>query len=308
MSDAAPLDTLFHDAVADIDAGDVAALERRLAAHPRLVHERLEAPGAWLRDAIGAALDGFFARPYLLWFVAEDAVRVGTLPANIAEVTRAIVRALDRERPASRQEQLDYALRLVAWSWVAARCGVQRALVDVLVDAGATLDGRPEDALVNGHAEAAAHLVARGAAPTLASALCLGRWEDVARLAPVADPAQRRFALVLAALNGRAEGVRRALQAGADPNAPSEHLYAHGTPLHHAVCSGSLETVQALVDAGAHLDARDTLWGGTAVGWAEHYVEESRDGERHLRYSAILAWLRGRAPATRVDGSADASA
>ena len=304
MSDAARLDTLVRDAVAEIDAGDVAALERRLAANPRLVHERLEAPGAWLRDAVGGALDGFFARPYLLWFVAEDAVRVGTLPPNIADVTRTIVRAIDLERPASRQEQLDYALRLVAWSWVAARCGVQRALIDVLADAGARLDGAPEDALVNGHADAAAHLIARGAAPTLASALCLGRWDDAARLAPAADPVQRRFALVLAALNGKAEGVRRALEAGADPNPPSEHLYAHGTPLHHAVCSGSLETVQALVDAGARLDARDTLWNGTPVGWAEHYVEENPDGERHLRYSAILAWLRGRAPATRVDGRA----
>ena len=304
MSDTATLDAVFRDAVAAIDAGDVAALEGTLTAHPELVRERLESPGAWLRDVVGDALDGFFARPWLLWFVAEDPVRRDTLPPNIADAARAIVCALDRERPASRQEQLDYALRLVAWSWVAARCGVQRALIDVLADAGATLDGCPDDALVNGHADAAAHLIARGAAPTLASALYLGRMEDAARLAPLADAAQRQFALVLCALGGRAEGVRAVLDAGADPTAPSGHLYSHGTPLHHAVCSGSLETVRALVDAGARLDARDTLWDGTPLGWAEHFVEQHAGGERHAGYAAILAWLRGRAPATRVDDSA----
>src|SRR6478672_11679694 len=78
------LDSLFHEAVLAIDAGDVAALERLLVLHPRLLCERLESPGAWLRDQVGGALEGFFSRPYLLWFVAEDPVRNGKLPANIA--------------------------------------------------------------------------------------------------------------------------------------------------------------------------------------------------------------------------------
>lgn len=302
-ADAAALDLLFRDAVAEIDAGDVPALERRLRAHPELVRERLEAPGAWLRDVVGGALDGFFARPYLLWFVAEDPVRRDTMPTNAADVAQAIVRAVDRDSPASRQEQIDYALRLVAWSWVAARCGVQRALADVLVDAGASTDGVPDDALVNGHADAAAHLLARGARPTLASALCLGRWDDAARLASEADAATRQFALVLAALNGQAEGVRRALADGADPGAPSDRLYSHGTPLHHAVCSGSLETVRALADAGAPLGVRDTLWDGTPLGWAEHYVAQHPSGERRERYLAIARWLRGRDTATNVGGA-----
>ena len=77
MRDAELLDTLFREAVAAIDAGDVATLERLLAQHPRLVRDRLKSPGAWLRSQIGEALDGFFRRPYLLWFVTEDAVRTG---------------------------------------------------------------------------------------------------------------------------------------------------------------------------------------------------------------------------------------
>jgi peptide-methionine (S)-S-oxide reductase len=46
------------------------------------VRDRLESPGAWLRDKVGGALDGFFRQPYLLWFVAEDPVRNGKLPGN----------------------------------------------------------------------------------------------------------------------------------------------------------------------------------------------------------------------------------
>ncbi|HSE26927.1 MAG TPA: hypothetical protein VLA95_01760, partial [Gemmatimonadales bacterium] len=213
------------------------------------MRERLDAPGAWLRDLVGSALDGFFARPWLLWFVAEDPVRTGTLPPNIAAAAKAILAAVRRQAPGTLQEQVDHTLRLVAWSPVAARCGVQLSLIDVLIQAGASPDGRPEDALVNGNLPAAARLIARGARPTLASALCLERWDDVERLAPEATPAQLQFAYILSALNGQAEAVRRALDLGADLGAPSPELYSHATAVHHAVCSGSLETVRTLVEA-----------------------------------------------------------
>src|SRR5262245_62219600 len=112
MPDPENLDALFREAVAAIDAGEVSTLERLLAAHPRLVRDRLEAPGAWLRDKVGGAVEagGFFERPYLLWFIAEDPVRSGTLPPNIAAVARAILHAARSEGVESLQEQLDYAL------------------------------------------------------------------------------------------------------------------------------------------------------------------------------------------------------
>ena len=91
------LDSLFREAVSAIDAGDVAELERLLTAHPELARERLQSPGRWLRDKVGGALDGFFQRPYLLWFVAEDPVRNGKLPRNIAQVTRTIIQAAKRD-------------------------------------------------------------------------------------------------------------------------------------------------------------------------------------------------------------------
>src|ERR671937_29091 len=98
MDDRDVLDSLFREAVSAIDAGDVAALERLLAAYPRLVRDRLDSPGAWLRDQVGGAMDGFFRQPYLLWFVAEDPVRTGKLPGNIAQVTRAIIQAAKRRQ------------------------------------------------------------------------------------------------------------------------------------------------------------------------------------------------------------------
>jgi hypothetical protein len=41
---------------------------------------------------------------------------------------------------------------------VAQRCGVQIERIDTLVDAGASPDGAPDCALVNGHGAAAEHL------------------------------------------------------------------------------------------------------------------------------------------------------
>lgn len=98
----------------------------------------------------------------------------------------------------------------------------------------------------------------------------------------------------LAALNGRAAAVRRLLAVGADPQAPSEDLYNHGTPLHHAVWSGCLEAVQVLVAAGAKLDVRDTVHHGTPLGWADYAQSTQKDPERAERYDEIAAYLRER--------------
>jgi len=134
VDDPEVLDSLFHEAVTAIDAGDVVTLERLLAAHPRLVRDRLGSPGTWLRDQVGGALDGFFQQPYLLWFVAEDPVRQGRLPRNIAEVTRAILQAAEREGVDSLPEQLRYTLHLAVCSPVGREDGLQRELIDALFE------------------------------------------------------------------------------------------------------------------------------------------------------------------------------
>ena len=293
MNSSAKLDSLFREAVAAVDAGDVTTVERLTREHPELVRERLERPGAWLRDKVGKAVDGFFKKPYLLWFTAEDPVRNDTLPGNIAEVARTIIDAARRANVASLQEQLDYALTLVGWSWVAHRCGVQLQLIDVLVDAGASMAGVPDSALVNGHVAAAERLLERGATLTLATAVCTGRLADIPRLAAATSARDKQMTLVLAALNGHAAGLVRLLHVGGvDVNAPSKDLYSHATPLHHAVSSGSLDAVKVLVRAGAKLTARDTAHRGTPLGWAEHYESEQHGADAKRRYAAIADYLR----------------
>jgi peptide-methionine (S)-S-oxide reductase len=145
---------------------------------------------------------------------------------------------------------------------------------------------------VNGNFGATEHLVRRGAELTFAAAVCLGRWNDVDRLLPTTSDSQKQFAFVLAALHGDVDAIRRLIRAGADLNAPSADLYSHGTPLHHAVSSGSLEAVKALVEARANLEAKDSAWGGTPLGWAHYYLEQGQGNRPRKQYTEIAKYLR----------------
>src|SRR5262249_17568896 len=154
---------------------------------------------------------------YLLWFVAEDPVRNGKLPKNIAAIARTIICAAERGSVASLPEQIAYALRLVCWSWIARECGGQIELIDALLEAGASPDGldvyegrfgsHADSAVYNRNYAAAEHLLERGAAATLTAAVCLNRWEDAERLAQMATREDKENAFVQAALGGNAEAL-----------------------------------------------------------------------------------------------------
>ena len=292
MNDAEVLDSLFYEAVAAIDAADVDTLERLLAEHPRLARDRLKEPGAWLRTQIGPALDGFFRHPYLLWFLTEDAVRTGRLPADVGALARAIVHAARRSSAKNLQELLDSTLHFAVCSPVGREDGRQLELLDVLLEAGASTEGAPVQALICYNSAAAEHLLERGARLTLPAAVCLDRWDDVARLGPTASAEEKQVALALAALNGKAEGLRRLLPFRVDVNAFSSGFYTHATPLHHAVWSGALDAVKVLVEAGARLDTKDKAERATPLGWVEYALSLPKNAESGKQFAEIATYLR----------------
>ena len=144
----AELDVLFREAVAAIDAGNVAALDRLLQQHPELVRDRLTEPGEWVRNQIGSALDGFFKNPYLLWFVTEDAVRTGQLSTNVGAIARTLIQAARRSGVPNLQQQLDSTLHFAVCSPIGRDNGRQLELLDVLIDAGASTEGAPVQAFI----------------------------------------------------------------------------------------------------------------------------------------------------------------
>jgi ankyrin repeat protein len=84
-----------------------------------------------------------------------------------------------------------------------------------------------------------------------------------------AAPEERQSAFGLAVINRRLEVARLCLDAGADPN----HflpIHRHSLPLHQAAIDDNVPMLKLLVERGARLDTRDTLWKGTPLGWAVH--------------------------------------
>ena len=161
-----------------------------------------------------------------------------------------------------------------------AEAGVQLALVDTLLDFGAAIEGRGSGhwvsplmtALAFGYLSAAKALAKRGArVDNIAAAAGLGWVADARRLLARASREDRHRALVLAAQHGHAEIVRLFLDAGEDPNRFNpKGNHAHSTPLHQAVWSDHIAVVRLLVERGARLDIKDTIYQGTPLGWAEY--------------------------------------
>jgi hypothetical protein len=284
MSNADITDPIFLKAVEAVDSGNLEVLQELISGNPRLLTERLPTNEK-----------GYFKDPYLLWFVADNPIRIPALPLNIIEVTRLLVDGLLKTSSDSIQHQLDYTLGLVATGRIPRECGVQIALMDLLIDAGAK-PGGGMGAFANSNIEAANHLINRGGILTLPAAICLERMDDVERLLPIASSDQKLTALTAAAFLGQADMVKLLLGHGIQPNGypdSNSGFHSHATPLHQAVSSGSLETVELLVEAGASLNAPDKIYNGTPLGWAKHMqAEPIFNKESKHKYALIAAYLK----------------
>ena len=244
----------FRRAVDLLDAGDAAGLRAHLQQHPNLAQQRMLLEGG-----------NYFRNPTLLEFVAENPTRRGTLPANIVEMTKAILNA------GASQAALDETLMLIASSAVTHKCDVQIPLIDLLCDQGADPNRATRTAAMYGEFEAVQALIRRGARIDLPIAAALARIEDAHDLLPAADPEDRHWAMALAAQFGSVAIMRMLLDAGEDPNRYNPvGGHSHSTPLHQAALAGHRDVAHLLVERGASLDLKDTMWHSTPAGWAEH--------------------------------------
>jgi len=253
-------DPSFRAAVAALQHGDVARLAALLDAEPRLLHDRIQDPAAYR----ASNRYDYFLDPKLFWFIANNPHRVDHLPANIVEVARTML-----ERGVERAD-LDAALALVMTSQSARDEGHQRALTELLLDAGAT--PVPDVMLVTAgqrQTEILRLLLARGVPMSPVIAATLGEVDVLPALLADADHDTVQAAFATAVLNRHLEAARLALDAGADVDAFLP-IHPHSTALHQAADNDDLPMLRLLLARGAHTDILDTMWGGTARDWAEH--------------------------------------
>lgn len=254
-------DPEFQRAVDLIDSGEVDRLKELLDRIPTL----LTATAGEDETFAG----GYFANPRLLWFVAENPIRNGRLPANIAEVTAAIIEASQLHGVDDLVKQANYTMSLVTSGLVARECNQQRRLCEVLIAAGANPNSGITSALAHRETAACRTLLDCGADLTLPLAAGLGMEDETNRLKKDASDELKQEGLIMAAINGQHRTTRILADSGTDLNAFNPPgMHAHSTPLHQAVYSGCLSTVCALVTRGADPTIKDKIFSGDAMGWA----------------------------------------
>jgi ankyrin repeat protein len=261
----------FESAVEAVVNGDLAALEDALRRDPALVRAR---------SSRVCCFDPPAHRVTLLHYVAANGVEAyrQKTPPNAVEIARALLQAgAEPDALADMYGAECTTMSMLVSSSHPAEAGLQVPLVELLLDFGAAIEGRGTrkwgtpvfTALAFGMLDAAKVLAKRGARIDLPAAAGLGLVDDAARLLPSAEPEARHRALSLAAQHGHAEIIRLLLDAGEDPNRynPASN-HPHTTPLHQAVLGGHEAVVRLLVERGARLDIRDTIWQGTPLGRA----------------------------------------
>ena len=179
-------------------------------------------------------------------------------PPNAARITQLLLDAgADVEAEAEVYGGGCTALGLVATSTPPRQAGVQIAVIDVLLGAGAQIEhpdlaGKGADAiyacLANGCPEAAKYLAERGGRVGLIGAAGIGRLDVVQQLAPGADAGRREMALRYAAGYGQKPVVEFLLDLGVNVNG---HHGDGRTALYYAGLGKHEEVMRLLRDRGA---------------------------------------------------------
>ncbi len=278
----------FEDAVDAVVAGNLDALEAVLAADPSLVKARSDrVHRCTLLHYVGAnGVEGYRQRT----------------PGNAVEVTGLLLRAgaeVDAWCPLYGGSTV---LGLVATSIHPLLAGLQQALMESLLAAGASLNRRQGSGegrsivagcLANGRGEAARFLARSGAALDVATASGTGQVQALCDLIgerdaqPVALSPHAAEGWCWACQYGELEVVREWIRRGLDVGT------AHGgqTGLHWAAYGGHVELVDLLLSEGAPVTATDGKWGHTPLGWAIYGWNNPPVGARLQRYPEVIRRL-----------------
>lgn len=236
----------------------------------------------------------------LLHYVAANGVedfRQKT-PKNAVEIARFLLESgsiADAAADTYGKNHWQTTMNLLVSSAHPHEAGLQSALVDVLADFGAAVNGVENDespiltALEFGYIRAAETLARRGARiDTILVAAALGRLDlvkqfviDARTLAPnvpllapawrnVPDEAEAhiKLALAYACKFARSDVALFLLDRGADPAAADGF---NMTALHWAAANGCIDVIKRLLAEGAPLEVENT-WGGTVLNSTAHFA------------------------------------
>ncbi|HEV8147013.1 MAG TPA: ankyrin repeat domain-containing protein [Bryobacteraceae bacterium] len=278
---------LFEEAADAVIAGDIAKLRHMLREHPKLVRARSTRTH----------------RSTLLHYVSANGVedfRQKT-PKNIVDVAKILIDA-GAEVDAENNPGRGTTVGLIATSYHPAAAGVQIALLELLLDSGASPDGLPSGwnpltaALANGRGDAAAYLAKRGAKLDLEGSAGVGRLDVVqsfltkgGRLRGGATKEQLKSGFAWACEFGHTRVVEFLLDRGMTVDDRLRHHNQNA--LHWAAYGGHLELVKLLLSRGARVDSKDETHTGTPLEWAVYALRERPPEFKDGKYDAVIKVL-----------------
>lgn len=278
----------FETAADAIISGDAATLANLLRDHPALARARST------RDH----------RSTLLHYVSANGIedyRQKT-PKNIVEITTLLLDSgADVNAESDAYGGRSTTLGLTATSCHPEEAGVQLALLQLLIDRGALIDGPDSGSAVNGclhngRGQAAEFLATRGASLDLEAAAGVGRLDVVqsffntdGTLKPAATEKQLTDGFAWACEFGHLSVVEFLLRQGVDVEAKLRHNGQTG--LHWAAWGGLADIVKLLLERGARVDVKDETYESTPLEWALYRWGASPDRTTRPSHYATVALL-----------------